>query len=100
MLAWARKPGSHVTANGADAAAEQAKGVARRAAFLVELARRIKSGRIGPTIGSEKGLLAGSMPPLTSRTVDGTVRFELSPHFGIHDDEHDAQGGRTWQISS
>ena len=47
-----------------------------------------------------KGLLAKHPPPLTSRIVDGIVRFELSPHFGIHDDGDDLQGGRAWQISS
>jgi hypothetical protein len=100
LLAWARKPGSQPTGDGDAAAREQAEGVARRAAFLEALARRMKAGRIGAAIGSEKGLLARNTPPLTSRTVDGAVRFELSPHFGIHDDQHDEQGGRTWQISS
>ncbi|HUE84784.1 MAG TPA: hypothetical protein VMO26_01780 [Vicinamibacterales bacterium] len=100
MLAWARKPGSQPIGAGQDAVGEQAKGVARREEFLAVLARRIKTGRIGAAVGSERGLLARSTPPLTSRTVDGTVRFELSPHFGIHDDEQDEQGGRTWQISS
>ncbi len=101
LLAWARKPGSQPTGGSPEAAAaEQANGAARRTAFLEALARRIKAGRIGPAIGSEKGLLARNTPPLTSRAVDGAVRFELSPHFGIHDDEDDIQGGRPWQISS
>jgi len=42
----------------------------------------------------------GVIPPLTSRIVDGAVLFELSPHFGIHDDRDDMFGGRVWQISS
>lgn len=101
MLAWARKPGSQpVGGSKAAAAEEQAQGAARRTAFLEALARRIQTGRIGPEIGSERGLLARSTPPLTSRVIDGSVRFELSPHFGIHDDRDEAQGGRRWQISS
>jgi hypothetical protein len=100
LLAWSRKPGSQSTGESDEASAEQAQGVARRTAFLAALARRIKTGRIGAEIGGEKGLLVKSIPPLTSRTVDGAVRFELSPHFGIHEDEDDTYGGRAWQISS
>jgi hypothetical protein len=100
LLAWARKPGSHSTGTSADAAVEQAAGAERLAAFLDALARRIRTGRIGAAIGGEKGLLAKSIHPLTSRRVDGALRFELSPHLGIHDDVEDAEGGRAWQISS
>jgi hypothetical protein len=46
------------------------------------------------------GLLAKSITPLTSRVVDGAVRFELSPHFAIDDDREQQRGGRSWQISS
>jgi hypothetical protein len=100
MLAWARKPGSHPVGGSTEATAEQARGAVRRAAFLEALARRIKTGRIGVAIGGERGLLARSIPPLTSRKVDGALRFELSPHFGITDDRDEVHGGRAWQISS
>jgi hypothetical protein len=104
VVAWARKPGSQPLGDTAkpseNALAEQATGAARRAAFLEALERRIRTGRIGTTIGGERGLLAKSIPPLTARTVNGLVRFELSPHFGIHDDRDDIGGGRAWQISS
>jgi hypothetical protein len=100
VLAWARKAGSQPTGDSAQALQEQANGAARRAAFLDALAGRIKTGRIGTAIGGERGLLAKSIPPLTSRKVDGSLRFELSPHFGIRDDRDAALGGRAWQISS
>ena len=100
LLAWTRKPGSQPTGTSAAAKEEQARGASRRAAFMDALARRIRAGRIGTTIESERGLLLKSIPPLTSRTVNGAVRFELSPHFGITDDEDEVQGGRPWQISS
>jgi hypothetical protein len=100
ILTWARKPGSDATGTSKRAAAEQARGSARRAAFLAALASRIMAGRIGTAIGSPMGILPAGMPPLTARTVDGSLRFELSPHFGIHDDEHEVHGGRAWQISS
>jgi hypothetical protein len=100
LLAWPRKPGSQPTGKSTAAEEEQAKGAARRAAFLEALARRIKAGRIGTAIGGQKGLLARSIRPLVSRAVDGALRFELSPHFGIHDDVDDVEGGRAWQISS
>jgi hypothetical protein len=100
VLAWARKPGSRPTGDTPRARDEQARGAARREAFLAALARRVQTGRIGASIGSARGLLAKSIPPLVARTVDGAVRFELSPHFGIHDDRDDREGGRAWQASS
>ena len=121
LLAWARKPGTEPTATAARALIKQKKGgalfatekaaldemkagVDRRAAYLDALSRRIKAGMVGDEIGGELGLLAKAIPPLTTRTVDGSVRFELSPHFAIHDhdpdDEDDIMGGRQWQISS
>lgn len=100
IMAWARKPGTQLTGKSKAAAEENAHGEERRSAFLDALARRIKAGRIGAALGSEKGLLAKNTPPLTSRRVDGALRFELTPHFGIHDDRYDEQGERSWQISS
>ncbi|ATU94840.1 serine protease [Phyllobacterium zundukense] len=101
VLAWARKPGTLPLAGTGKAVIEEAiEGKKRHDAFLAALVQRIMAGRIGTAIGGERGLLAKSVPPLTSRVVDGTVRFELSPHLGIHDDEHDVLGGRPWQISS
>lgn len=100
VLAWARKPGSHPTGTRPADAAEQARGKARLTAFLEALAQRIKTGRIGSVLGGDRGLLIQSTPPLTSQTIDGALRFELSPHFGIHDDRDDPEGGLAWQISS
>jgi hypothetical protein len=99
-LHWARKPGTQLAGGDAKAVEEQAAGALRRATFREALARRIRTGRIGREIGSERGLLAQATPPLTARTVDGALRFELAPHFGIRDDEDDPEGGRVWQISS
>jgi len=100
LLAWARKPGSELTSDGKAAVAEQTRGAARRAAFLDALVRRIKAGRIGTAIGGDKGLLAKSIQPLLARPVNGAIRFELSPHLGIKDDQDETFGGRAWQISS
>ena len=99
VLAWARKPGSQATGGSEEAAAEQEAGARRSEAFLDAIERRIKTGRIGVAIGGEKGLLAKSIHPLTARRVDGALRFALSPHLGIHE-EDESQGGRAWQISS
>jgi hypothetical protein len=100
VLASVRKPGSQPAGEGQAAVEEQRRGAARRTAFLDDLARRIKAGRITPPLGSAKGLLAKTLAPLTSRLVDGALRFELSPHFGIRDDQDQELGGRSWQISS
>ena len=100
LQAWARKPGSQATGTSPPANEEQGKGTYRRLAFLESLTRRIRSGRIGTPLESEAGLLAKAIPPLTAQRVDGALRFALSPHFGIADDEDDVDGDRTWQISS
>jgi len=100
VVMWARKPGSQPTGGSPAALAEQTAGAARRAAFLDALARRVQAGRIGTAIGGQQGLLAKSIQPLMARAADGMLRFELAPHFGIHDDEEDVNGGRAWQISS
>jgi hypothetical protein len=100
IMAWSRKPGSLLAGRGSKAKEEAAEGARRRAAFLEALAKRIKTGRIGDTLGSPKGLLGGSIAPLTAHSVDGGLRFELSPHFGIRDDIDDGMGSRPWQISS
>ena len=101
VLAWARKPGSEPVGDAAGASDEVARGTKRRRAFVEALQRRIQTGRIGAPIGGARGLLESSIAPLTFRTVDGALRFELSPHFSIRDDrEQDEVGGRAWQISS
>jgi hypothetical protein len=100
VMAWARKPGVLSSGSSKEAGEEQAQGIRRRSVFLDALARRIKSGRIGNDIGGQKGLLLTAIPPLTARTIDGSLRFELAPHFSIHDDRDDTLGGRAWQISS
>jgi hypothetical protein len=100
VMAWTRKPGSVLAGRGEKAETEAAEGARRLAAFLDALAKRIKAGRIGTVLESPKGMVSGTIPPLTSRVVDGALRFELSPHFGIHDDADEEMGSRPWQISS
>jgi hypothetical protein len=100
VMAWRRKSGSIAAGPGEEAAAEAAEGARRKAAFLAALAGRIKAGRIGDALESPKGMVGGTIAPFTPRVVDGGLRFELSPHFGIHDDCDDEMGERQWQISS
>ena len=101
QIHWARKPGSEELGNSREQRAERNAGRKRRGEFLDALAARIKSGMIGETVGGELGLLARAIPPFGFNRVDGEVRFQLSPHFAIHDDiEDDDIGGRQWQVSS
>jgi hypothetical protein len=100
VLAWRRKPGVLFDGDSDDARTDLAEGKARLGDFLTTLERRIRSGRIGDVPGGEGGLLGRRMAPLTARTVNGALRFELCPHLGIHDDADDVMGGRQWQISS
>jgi hypothetical protein len=100
VMAWTRKPGSVPAGRGEKAAAEAAEGARRRGALLESLAKRMKAGRIGEARESPKGMVGGKIAPFMARSVDGGLRFELSPHFGIHNDEDDEMGSRQWQISS
>jgi hypothetical protein len=102
VLAWARKPGTGFEGSGqrkGDDVSERKMGAERLAEFKI-IADRVKAGRIGSVPGDAKGLLATKRPPLIPREVDGALRFELSPHFAIHDDAEDDMGERQWQISS
>ncbi len=104
-LAWARKPGTLPLIKGSRKRKAEEKeveaGKVRRAGFLDALAARIAAGRIGNgVVGGAAGLLAKSIAPMTSHVVNGTVRFGLSPHIGIHSDEDDEMGERPWSISS
>ena len=104
-LDWRRKPGTMPLLEGGgkrEAKEKEAEtGRIRRDAFLDALAARIAAGRIGDGVaGGAAGLLAKSIAPMTSHMVDGTVRFGLSPHIGIHSDEDEVMGERPWQISS
>jgi len=100
VMAWVRKPGSALAGRGAKAEAEVLDGKRRLDEFLEAMAERVKHGRIGEALESARGMIGGTIAPLTARTVDGALRFELAPHFGIHADKEDEMGGRQWQISS
>ncbi|QOZ51551.1 serine protease [Bradyrhizobium sp. CCBAU 53338] len=103
VLAWSRKPGTGFEGSGqrkGDDKIERELGLKRLAEFKKSVADRVKAGRIGSVPGGAKGLLATKTPPFISRETDGALRFELSPHFGIHDDAEDDMGERQWQISS
>lgn len=103
VLEWARKSGTGFEGSGqrkGDDAIDRSKGEDRLKAFKQSIVDRVKAGRIGSVAGGAKGLLATKIPPLISREVDGALRFELSPHFAIHDDAEEDMGERQWQISS
>ncbi|MBY3158996.1 serine protease [Rhizobium laguerreae] len=104
MLSWARKPGSEPSAkavagkekidagnkpNGEEARAlsEWEAGKERRTAYLGALARRIDEGMVGEELAGPEGMVGALTPPLIAREASGKVRFELSPHFHIHDDK-------------
>ena len=103
VLEWARKPGTDFEGSGqrkGDDAIDRKNGEGRLKQFKQSIVDRVKAGRIGSVAGGAKGLLANKIPPLVSREVEGALRFELSPHFCIHDDAEEDMGERQWQISS
>jgi hypothetical protein len=100
LIHWARKPGSVSVGTNAAAVEEQAEGAARRSELLETIALRVAAGTIGETVGGELGLLERATPPFGFQKVDGTIRFQLAPHFSICGDvELDDTGDRQWQIS-
>ena len=72
----------------------------RRAHQLAELATRIRAGQIGEEYSTPIGLLGTRMPLLSSREVDGVLRFESLPHLHLSDPDHRDEGERQWEISS
>jgi hypothetical protein len=103
LLAWSRKPGTGFRGSGqrkGEDVVERKEGQERLEALLRSVEARVRAGRIGTVVGGARGLLGTKIPPLISREVDGALRFELSPHFGIHDDSGEDMGERQWQISS
>ncbi|OZA91345.1 MAG: serine protease, partial [Azorhizobium sp. 39-67-5] len=100
-VAWARKPGAQACGTSKRALAEAQEGAARRAHYLDALAASIGGGKVGTEIGGAAGLLAEGVPLFAARTVDGTLRFELTPHVSVGRDHNaEAMGGRPWQMSS
>ena len=111
VLSWMMKPGSQAyggkrsrTGKTAEAWTQAvAEGEARRAALLDQVAAQIAAGRIGSLLGSPNGLMASRLPPVMAEGDDDLVRFQVSPHLHLSEDEHMARadeiGERQWQIS-
>jgi len=111
VLYWAKKPGSLAYGgkrNRRGAVQRQWEagveaGTARRSALLENLAAQIAGGRIGGVVGTEKGILASRMPPMTAEDDDEFVRFQLSPHLHLSQDSQELEaedtGARQWEIS-
>jgi len=101
VQSWCRKPGTD-RCTGPDWQDELGAGEVRRARFLADVERLVAQGRLGRRMGSSFGLLGSRIPPVTSSfTPDGRVRFEMTPHMSLTDDESGTRvGGRTWEISS
>jgi hypothetical protein len=107
VLHWAKKPGTQATMpprrkprRGAwldEETAMIAEGERRREALLDDLARLVKSGRLGFAPEGERGLLGSRMPPLTVRRADGKAHVELTPHLSLAED--DDMGERQWEMS-
>jgi hypothetical protein len=107
VLYWSKKPGTLPTMpprrkerTGAwktEEGAMIAEGKQRRQALLDDLARLVKSGRLGLSQGGERGLLGSRMPPLTVRRANGSAHVELTPHLSLAEDGD--TGERQWEMS-
>jgi hypothetical protein len=76
------------------------EGTERRNALLDNIAAQIAAGRVGPFVGSPKGLLGSMLPPMTVEEDGDLIRFRLSPHLHLSEEtDLDQTGERQWQIS-
>ena len=101
ILSHFQKPGSHLDrtqkpTKASKAAAEAGK--LRLEQFKANIAHNVRIGQIGINQESALGLLGIRMAPFITQTVNGTIRFEFSPHLNIT--ESGMGGDRAWQISS
>lgn len=109
VLSWARKPGSLPYGGKRNRTGEIQRrweaavreGVARRDALLANLTVQIAAGRVGDIVGTGQGFLGDSVPPMTADEDGDQVRFHLTPHLHLCEDdhEHDDEGARQWEIS-
>jgi hypothetical protein len=103
VLWWTRKPGP-IESDSKNRKAEAALGAQRQQRLLDDVAERLAMGQIASAPESTRGLLASRFPPFVAREeAGGRLRFELSPHLAIDDDDETtdpSQGARRWQISS
>ncbi len=101
ILSWFRKPGSIGGGKGEKWEEEIKAGQKRLSDFLNDLAKRIQAGEIGAVLGSSKGMVGSLVPPLTVSKQDGVLKFELSPHLNLNEENHKHyKGGKQWQVSS
>jgi hypothetical protein len=107
IQSWAMKPGSAPyggkrNRQGATALRWNAavnEGTARRTEQLENLARQIAQGNTGMIAGSDKGILGSMAAPILAEDDGDTVRFRLSPHLHLSQDESAHTGEREWEIS-
>jgi hypothetical protein len=102
VVSWMMKPGSVPyggrRARGGKTAVKE--GEIRRNALLDSIAAQLAAGRIGTIVGSPKGLIGASVPPITVDDDGEVVRFQLAPHLHLSKPEQlDEAGERPWQIS-
>ena len=108
VLSWTMKPGSLPYGGKRNRGGKTAElwtaavreGAARRATLLDNIAAQIAAGRVGTLVGSAKGLMGSMVPPMTAEDDGELVRFQLSPHLSLSQDEPEEETGeRQWQIS-
>jgi hypothetical protein len=108
VVSWMMKPGSQPYGGRRARGGKTAElwqnavkeGSSRRDALLDNIAAQLAAGRIGTIVGSPKGLIAASVPPVTVDDDGDVVRFQLSPHLHLSKPEQlEEAGERQWQIS-
>jgi hypothetical protein len=108
VLSWMMKPGSLPYGGKRERGGKVAElwadgvyeGTVRRDLLLDNLAAQIAGGRIGAVVGSAKGLMGPMLPPMTVEDDGDLVRFQLSPHLHLSEDEQlEYTGERQWEIS-
>ncbi|RMG20404.1 MAG: serine protease [Bacteroidetes bacterium] len=104
LQSWYRQsdetdPDQHLSEDELAWRTELEQGVARRQAFLQQMAALIQQGKIS-LADARGGLLAHRQAPLVLRREGGAFRPELQPHFHLSETHQLSQNGkRTWEIS-
>lgn len=100
ILSWFRKPGT-LGGEGKEWDQENAAGKIRVTEFLNALSKKIQAGQIGAVLGSSKGMVDSLVPPIIVSKKDGILKFELSPHLSLNEEEHEHnKKAKPWQLSS
>jgi hypothetical protein len=103
VISWFRKSGvelGNIESDNKYEKKEYAKGLERKEQFLNVLKKKIDRNQIGSIIGGGKGLLGALVPAIIVKEQEQKLKFRLSPHLSLSEDENKHKKVKKWEISS